>query len=57
MAVQHFDQEQAQELLFGQGGNQQRERGSVGCGAFLAVFQIGWRLLYKWRPGAGGVVV
>jgi hypothetical protein len=34
MAVLHFDHKQAQDLLFGQGGDQQRESGSIVCGAF-----------------------
>jgi hypothetical protein len=38
MAVQHFDHNKAQELLFGRGGNQHRKRISIGCGAFLGRF-------------------
>ena len=49
MAVQHFDQEQAQEAFCLAGGNQHRERPSIVCRAFLAVFQIACPLLYKWR--------
>jgi hypothetical protein len=45
MAVQHFDHNKAQELFFGQGGNQHRKRRSIVCRAFLGVFLIGWRLL------------
>lgn len=33
MAIQHFDHKQAQELICLAGGNQQRKRRSIGCGA------------------------
>jgi hypothetical protein len=56
LAVQHFDHKQPQELLFGQGGNQHRKRGAIGCGAFLAVYQIKCPLLSKWRPIARGLL-
>jgi hypothetical protein len=53
VAVQHSDHRQAQELFCLAGGNQHRKRRSVGCGAFLGVFLMGWRLLYTWRSVAG----
>ena len=57
MAVQHFDHKQAQDVFSGQGGDQHRERPSIVCRAFMGVFLVGWRLLYKWRPGAGGCCI
>ena len=51
MAVQHFDHKRVQELHFGQGGNQHRKRRSVGCRAFLGVFQTACRLLYEMEAG------
>jgi hypothetical protein len=61
MAVLHFDHKQAKAVFSKQGGNQHRERRSIGCGAFLGVFLIWWRLLLSKsrasRLVAGGVVV
>ena len=57
MAVQELEQKQAQELFSLEGGNQHREWRSIGCGAFLGVFQIWWRLLYILRLVVAGLII